>query len=148
MGHFTDKLSEIAGLFDGELKLDSKSTIELKEVPDYIILGRSTTENRTISSPGVELVYRAERKDLLAVYAALVYKLNKAGCAYPHDLVVAADFHTGRINEVLYDDNSFLFVDSIPDMAKRQRFDAISGLNKGSSIKDLMNWLDDPFCTR
>jgi len=150
-GYFSQKLSEISEMFDGELKLISKSNQVLDNIPDYIKLGRHTAwENEPAVSPGLELVYQTEQTDdMLVVYVTLLYKLNVRGSKYPHNLIVGADFEKHRLKELIardFDDEAdvtpFLFAVSFADANKKFRFDQISRLREGSDLGELMQELD------
>lgn len=147
MPFYNGKINEIAGLFQGELKLAVKSTKSLNS-HDILVIGRSSVDNPSYQSDGIELVYRTQSMSSgLVVYAILHRKTNSSGRPYPHDLIVAADFETGRLDDVFdaYTEGNvrpFLFVDSIPDSIKRRRFDRIFGLNEGSHLKELADILD------
>lgn len=155
MEYFGQKLSEVSDLFDGELELVSKSEQIIRNTPDYIDLGRHRRENQPIDSPGLELTYQTrQEEDLLVVYVALLYKLNSIGKRYPHDLVVAADFEKGRFNEFTEaffedeDTSPFLFAKSLTKGTKRTRFNQISELDYGTSIRNLMEKLDRTYASR
>ena len=78
--YYTQKLSEIDDLFDGELKLVSKSSKILQNTPDIIVLGRHTVESELDNSCGAELIYQTEQNsDMLAIYIAVLYRINEAG---------------------------------------------------------------------
>ncbi len=124
-----EKIREMSELFTINLKLAVKNNLTL-----------SLYE-------GVELRFRSQEDvDTLAVYSLLKYALKKDNSRYPKQLVIAADFSTGRMDDFLSfasegvePERPFVHAGYLSCMAKREMYNSISHLKSGSSIISLID---------